>query len=230
MARESTPHRSKILTLAGHAEHTLRELIFNGELRPGVRIYADEMADRLGMSAIPVREALRTLASRGLVEAIPQRGFRVRPADREDFQQTYEMRQLLDPYAARLAVPHMDEASLDAMDRALDKLAVTILAGDVDNYDVDHHAFHFSIYNQSGNRWLIDVQQMLWENSQRYQRISTGIRGSAEGRVAEHRSIAEACRAGDSDAVSALVYKHLEHTRSVVYEALGAEDAKEEGQ
>ncbi|MFC4242170.1 GntR family transcriptional regulator [Gryllotalpicola reticulitermitis] len=228
MAGDGTPHRSKILTLTGHAEHMLRELIFSGELRPGVRIYADEMADRLGMSAIPVREALRTLASRGLVEAIPQRGFRVRPADREDFQQTYEMRQLLDPYAARLAVPRMDGAAMDAMGRALEKLSGTILAGDVDSYDADHHAFHFSIYNQCGNRWLIDVQQMLWENSQRYQRISTGIRGSAEDRVAEHRAIADACRLGDADAVSALVYKHLEHTRSVVYEALGAEGEKEE--
>lgn len=227
MAPEPTSRRFGILTLAGHAEHVLRELIFSGELRPGVRIYADEMAEKLGMSPIPVREALRALASRGLVEAIPQRGFRVRPADRDDFQETYQLRQLVDPYAARLAVPRMDEASLDAMDRALKKLAGTILSNDVDSYDTDHHAFHFSIYNQSGNRWLLDVQQMLWENSMRYQRISTGLRGTAEERVAEHRAIAQSCRAGDAETVATYVFRHLEHTRSVVYESLSAEGEKE---
>ncbi|GAA2089230.1 GntR family transcriptional regulator [Pseudolysinimonas kribbensis] len=214
---------SKILTLAGHAESVLREMIFSGELQPGVRIYADETAEKLGMSAIPVREALRTLASRGLVEAIPQRGFRVRPADRDDFAETYDLRLMLDPHAALLAVPLMDEASLAAMDRAFEALADTIRSGDTESYDHDHRAFHFSIYNQCGSRWLLDIQAMLWENSQRYQRLSTGIRGSAEQRIEEHRAIADACRLGDAEAVAALVRRHLEHTREVVYAALSAE-------
>lgn len=218
---------SRVLTLAGHAEHVLREMIFSGELQPGVRIYADETADKLGMSPIPVREALRSLASRGLVEAIPQRGFRVRPADRDDFQETYQLRLLLDPYAAKLAVPRMGEASLAAMDRAFEALAETIRTDDVDDYDTDHRAFHFSIYNHCGSRWLIDIQLMLWENSQRYQRLSIGIRGTAEQRIEEHRAIAQACRLGDADGVASLVHQHLEHTRSVVVEVLSAEGDKE---
>lgn len=224
---QNSRQKSKILTLAGHAEHMLREMIFSGELQPGVRIYADETADRLGISPIPVREALRSLASRGLVEAIPQRGFRVRPADRDDFSETYQLRELLDPYAAKLAVPRMDGVALEAMDRAFDRLADTIRNDDVDNYDADHLGFHFSIYNHSGSRWLIDIQLMLWENSRRYQRLSTRIRGTVEQRIDEHRAIAQACRLGDAEGAAALVYRHLEHTRSVVYEALSVEDEKE---
>lgn len=228
MAQERPSTRSKVLTLAGHAEHVLREMIFSGELQPGDRIYADEAADKLGMSPIPVREALRTLASRGLVEAIPQRGFRVRPADRHDFSETYELRMMLDPHAARIAVPRMTAAALDEMDRTLASLADTIRSGDVDSYDTDHRAFHFSIYNQSGSRWLIDIQLMLWENSQRYQRLSTGIRGSAEQRIDEHRAIADAVRLGDADGAAHLVHQHLEHTRSAVYQALTAEGESKE--
>lgn len=227
MPQDRSPNKSIILTLAGHAEHLLREMIFSGELQPGVRISPDETAERLGISAIPVREALRTLASRGLVEAIPQRGFRVRPADRQDFQETYQLRLLLDPFAAKIAVPRMDAASLAEMESAFETLAETIRTDDVDSYDADHRAFHFSIYNQSGSRWLTDIQLMLFENSQRYQRLSTGIRGSAEQRIDEHRAIADACRLGDAEGVAALVYQHLEHTRSVVYEALSAESEKE---
>ena len=223
MPNDRQSRKSAVVTLAGHAEKVLRELIFSGELRPGERIYADEEAEKLGMSLIPVREALRSLASRGMVEAIPQRGFRVRPADREDFAETYQLRLMLDPFAARLAVPRMTDSTLEEMDRALDALARTIRSGDVSDYDTDHRAFHFSIYNQCGSRWLLDIQSMLWENSLRYQRLSTGLRGTPEERVAEHQAIADACHVGDADIVADLVYQHLDHTRSVVYDALTVE-------
>lgn len=209
-----------IVTLAGHAAKVLSEMIFSGELEPGARIYADEEAEKLGMSLIPVREALRTLASRGLVEAIPQRGFRVRPADRDDFAETYALRQILDPYSARLAVPRMTPDTLAELDRALDALSRTIESGDTTSYDTDHRDFHFAIYHQSGSRWLIDIQSMLWENSLRYQRLSTGLRGGADQRIAEHRAIADACHLGDADLVADLVFQHLEHTRTVVMDAL----------
>ncbi len=224
MPQNPPSRQSKVLTLTGHAEQILREMIFSGELAPGVRISADEAADKLGMSPIPVREALRGLVSRGLVESIPQRGFRVRPADRNDFAETYQLRLLLDPFAARLAVPRMDEAALEAMEEAFTALESTLLSDDVDSYDADHRAFHFSIYDHCGSRWLLDIQAMLWENSQRYQRLSTGIRGSVEQRVAEHRAIADACRLGDADGAAALVHSHLEHTRSVVFAVLDAPD------
>lgn len=220
---DSQAKQSKVLTLAGHAEQVLREMIFTGELKPGDRIYADETAERLGISPIPVREALRSLASRGLVDAIPQRGFRVRPADLEDFLETYQLRIVLDPFAARLAVPRMNGDALDAMDRALDAWAETIMNDDNENYDNNHRAFHFAIYNNSGSRWLLDIQGMLWENSERYQRLSAGRRGSPEERVAEHRLIAEACRGGDSEAVAQLVTDHLQRTRSVVTDVLRQE-------
>lgn len=224
MPQNQQSRPSKVLTLTGHAEQILREMIFSGELAPGVRISADEAAEKLGMSPIPVREALRGLASRGLVEAIPQRGFRVRPADRRDFAETYQLRILLDPYAARLAVPRMDAVALAAMEVAFSALENTMLNNDTDSYDFDHRAFHFSIYDHCGSRWLLDIQAMLWENSQRYQRLSTGIRGSVEQRVAEHRAIADACQLGDSEGAAALVASHLEHTRSVVFPVLEADE------
>jgi GntR family carbon starvation induced transcriptional regulator len=220
MSQNRSSSRSKVLTRASHAEHVLREMIFSGELEPGVRIYADEAAEKLGMSPIPVREALRSLVSRGLVDAIPQRGFRVRPADRDDFADTYQLRLLLDPFAAKLAVPRMNAASLEVMDRALEDLASTIRTNDVESYDSDHRAFHFSIYNHCGSRWLVDIQAMLWENSQRYQRLSTTIRGSAEQRIDEHRAIADACHLGDADLVAEHIVAHLDHTRTVVLDVL----------
>jgi DNA-binding GntR family transcriptional regulator len=219
---QKTSGRAKVLTLAGHAEQVLREMIFSGELAPGVRVSAEEAAEQLGMSPIPVREALRSLASRGLVEAIAHRGFRVRPADRADFAETYQLRMLLDPFATKLAVPRMDAEAIHAMDRALDSFERTILGEDLGSYDADHRAFHFSIYDHCGSRWLLDIQEMLWENSQRYQRLSAEVRGTPKDRVAEHRTIAEACRRGDVDEATHLVHQHLESTQTVVFRALDA--------
>jgi GntR family carbon starvation induced transcriptional regulator len=215
-----TSQPSMVLTLAAHAEQVLREMIFSGELQPGARISPEDAADKLGMSPIPVREALRSLASRGLVDSVARRGFRVRGADRADFAETYDLRLLLDPHAARLAVPRMDDTALAEMDAAFADLERTTLTNDVNSYDDDHREFHFSIYRHCGSRWLQEIMAMLWENSQRYQRLSTGLRGTPEERVAEHRAIADACRAGDSELAGRLVYDHLDHTRVVVFAAL----------
>jgi DNA-binding GntR family transcriptional regulator len=222
MPQNQTSGRAPVRTLAGHAEQVLREMIFSGDLAPGVRISAEEVAENLGMSPIPVREALRSLASRGLVEAIAHRGFQVRPADREDFAETYQLRMLLDPFAAKLAVPRMDADAIAALDRAMDTFERTIRGEDRASYDADHRAFHFAIYRHCGSRWLLDFQQMLWENSQRYQRISTEVRGGPEDRVAEHRAIAQACRDGDADEAMRLIHQHLECTQTVVFRALDA--------
>jgi DNA-binding GntR family transcriptional regulator len=222
MSSDAAARPPTLLTLAGHAEQVLREMIFSGELAPGDRVSAEEAAEQLGMSAMPVREALRSLASRGLVEAIARRGFRVRGADRTDFAETYQLRLLLDPFATTIAVPRMDAAALAAMDNALDRLEQTMLSDDVGCYDADHRAFHFSIYERAGSRWLLDIQAMLWENSQRYQRLSAGVRGTPSERVAEHRAIAGACRRGDAAGAARLVHQHLERTQVVVCAVLDA--------
>jgi DNA-binding GntR family transcriptional regulator len=203
-------------------------MIFSGELRAGERVYPEEAAEMLGMSPIPVREALRSLSSRGLVDAVARRGFRVRPADRNDFAETYDLRLLLDPHAARLAVPRMDSNALGEMDAAMDDLERATLSDGTDSYDDDHREFHFSIYRHSGSRWLEDIMAMLWENSQRYQRLSAGLRGTPTARVAEHRAIADACRAGDAELAATLVYEHLDRTRVVVFAALGEQPEEEE--
>ncbi|HZU15259.1 MAG TPA: GntR family transcriptional regulator [Candidatus Dormibacteraeota bacterium] len=212
--------RTKLPTLVEHAARAFREMIFSGELKPGERIYPDSAAERLGMSSIPVREALRSLASAGLVEAAPRRGFRVRPADREDLLETYELRMLLDPYAASLAVPRMDGVAVAHMNQALQQLEQTLRSGDMQVYDRDHRAFHFSIYEHCGSTWLLRFMGMLWENSQRYQRMSAAFRGTTADRVAEHRAIAEACEAGDARETARLVRRHLSRTREIVLREL----------
>ena len=209
-----------LLTLVEHAEAVLAEMIFSGELQPGTRIYPDEFARKLGMSSIPVREALRGLAARGLVEAMARRGFLVRAADAADFAETYELRLILDPHAARRSVPRLGSAALREINESLARLEQTIVASDDLSYHRDHREFHFAIYKHCGSRWLLELMGMLWENSLRYQRLSTGPRGTPEERVAEHRALAQACETGDADLAARLTEQHLERTRALVMRLL----------
>lgn len=211
----TTTERS-LLTLTEHAEALLAEMIFSGQLPPGTRIYPDETARQLNMSSIPVREALRGLAARGLVDAPARRGFRVRAADSKDFAETYSLRLLLDPYAVELAVPRMDAKAHRRIEACLERLETTILTEDVHSYYTDHRAFHLAIYEHCGSRWLLHIINMLWENSQRYQRMSTEPRGEPQQRVEEHRAIGRACIAGEAQTARNLMHDHLEHTRVVV--------------
>src|SRR5687768_7127360 len=85
----------------------IRHEILSGTLPPNGRVHINELAARLQMSPIPVREALRALASEGLLVAVPQRGYRVRATSTADLEETYRLRLLLDPLATRLAVPNL---------------------------------------------------------------------------------------------------------------------------
>src|SRR5439155_16569058 len=131
------------LTLADHAEAMLRQRIFSGSLPPGSRIHLDEEARRLGMSPIPLREALRGLASKGLVDATSRRGYRVSAATREDLDDTYRLRVMLDAMAVRLAVPELGAAAHAEIDSTLAALAQSIRSGNASTYYPRHHAFHF---------------------------------------------------------------------------------------
>jgi DNA-binding GntR family transcriptional regulator len=215
----SPPH----LTLAEHAEAMLRERIFSGALAPGLKIHLDEEAERLGMSPTPLREALRSLASKGLVETVSRRGYRVSSANRKDLDDTYRLRLVLDPMAARLAVPRLNPAAVAEINSAMAHLDRAIREGELATYYSRHRGFHFSIYGQCGSRRLLQFIDVLWENSRRYQRLSAGPRGSAEQRVQEHRAIARACEIGDADRAARLMFDHLQRTWTVVAAVLGEE-------
>jgi DNA-binding GntR family transcriptional regulator len=209
-------------TLVDRAATALREEILTGTMPPGTPIHIGAAAERLGVSPIPIREALRILASEGLVVQVPQRGFCVRAISAADLEDTYRMRLVLDPLATRLAIPRLTAADLQRLATTLDALRAAYAAGDQPAVRRLHRAFHFGIYEAAGSPWLLRFLSMLWENSQRYLLLVTH-------REPEHRRIFEACAAGDVARAEALVCAHLEETRRAVQQRLGrlAEPASE---
>jgi GntR family carbon starvation induced transcriptional regulator len=195
----------------------LREEILGGELRAGERVHIADAAKRLGISMVPVREALRSLAADGLVHAIPQRGYRVSPVSAEDLEETYRLRLLLDPMATELAVPRMTDADRDELRDALAELQRAHDERDCDLYEAAHRRFHSAVRRPCGSAWLLRFVEVLRDNSLRYQRLPAGRQEDCfQHGVDEHRRIADACLRGDAAAAARLMRDHLQ----VVLEAV----------
>jgi DNA-binding GntR family transcriptional regulator len=211
-------------TLVEYASKQLREQILSGELGPGDRIRLDVIAQDFGISAIPLREALRTLAAEGLVTPLAHRGYSVASVTIADLEETYRIRLVLEPLAVRLAVPRLSKADVKALGESLDRLGRAFKDGHWPDHRTHHRAFHFGIYERCNSDWLIRFTDMLWTNSERYQRMTTQIQGQLTQRAKEHRAILSACRSGDAERAGELMHDHLANSLASLKEYLVADD------
>ncbi|MGH7776913.1 MAG: GntR family transcriptional regulator [Candidatus Dormibacterales bacterium] len=206
--------------LPDRAAAALREAIVEGLLPARARINIDEAAQMLDMSPIPIREALRALASEGLVVASPHRGYRVRAATVEDLHDTYRLREVLDPTAVRLAVPRLQDDDLEAVAEEVEGLGESYRRDDWPAFQLHHRRVHFGIYERCGATWLLRFVNLLWNNSDRYRLVGSPYRGTPAGRYQEHVEILDACRDHDAALASRLMRDHLQRTHQVAAAAL----------
>jgi DNA-binding GntR family transcriptional regulator len=209
-------------TLAERAFAALHEAIVTGVFAPGERLPIEELAAPLGMSPMPVREALRRLDAAGLVENIPHRGARVTEVSVEDLHEVYEARLELEPLAVRHAAERFTEADATAARAALDRHVRSYRRGDANETFVAHTAFHMALYEASGSRWLVRLITPLWESSQRYRlALPPRYRRLLEERRGEHERILRACVEHDPDTAERELYEHLVETANRIGSRMG---------
>jgi DNA-binding GntR family transcriptional regulator len=190
----------------------VRGLILSGELAPGAVLPQAALAQTIGMSTTPLREALRRLKQEGLVELDAHRDARVRPLDATEARDLLEMRRSLDPLAASLAAQRRTEADLTDVRAALDGLEALSTRPSLTQLE-SHHRVHAAIHRASHNALLVDVLDGLWVKTDRYRRhgLEAG-RSDAEreARAVEHRLLFEAVRDGEPDTAAELMRRHVE--------------------
>lgn len=213
-----------VRTLADVALAELREAIVTGEIPPGTPIRLQECADRLQMSTVPIREALRFLEQKGLIERTPHRGVYVSAMSAADLEDTYQIRLDLEARAVRLAAERMTDDDRARILALVASYADASLADDSSARSL-HGDIHMSLYELSGSKWLLLLLPVLWDNSERYRRLALPVRGSAMERVEEHRRIVEACAAGDPDRAEEALRVHLSNSFEAAIKALRAEES-----
>jgi DNA-binding GntR family transcriptional regulator len=192
------------------------ELIASGALEPGARLREGTLAEMLGVSRTPIREALRRLAAEGMVEMLPNRGALLIGFSAEDLESLSELRVRMEPYGVRLAVPRLTDADLDELQELVDEMNALALIPDLERIGDLNDRFHQMFLTRSGNRLLAGaVNNMIRPSIVRrtFHRYSPR---QLQRSMAHHTEILEAAKERDAEWAEAVMRAHILAGRSTV--------------
>lgn len=215
----SFKHRSLPEQVADH----IVVLMATGELSPGERLFENNLTERLGVSRIPVREALRILQAQGVVHTEPNRGTFISEYGTEETQELLKVRLSVETLAMRrlVAMGRKDPSVFDAVERALDHLKKRNGLGDkLDSCQADL-AFHAQIVESCGSPVLLPIWQSLARGVLVYFMHERQAYYDYAASVEEHVELMRLIRAGEVEALEAALEQHIMNPRA----ALGAQDA-----
>lgn len=195
---------------------TLREAIVDGVLKPGERLMEIQLAEELGVSRTPVREAIRKLELEGFVVMIPRRGTYVADMSIKDINEVYEVRTALDVLAAGLAAERITEEELEQMERLLVQIGEYIEQGDMDKIVEVDSQFHDILYRASRNDRLVGIINNLREQLTRFRSISMSYPGRLKNTLEEHSRMVEALAARNSELAQQLAVEHMENSEQTL--------------
>ena len=188
--------------------HVIRNAIASGLYAPGERLSQVELAERFSVSRIPLREALRTLVSEGLLEHDQRRGTAVTSLNRERITEIYELRALIEPSFAAEIVRNVSRADLEHLERRVDDIERTG-GTDPDHWSQENFKFHLEMYRLAQLPIRYDVVSRLYYLLEPYSRMYVHNSGGRPRAEAEHREMMAALRAGDAAALETAILAHV---------------------
>ncbi|WP_406349321.1 GntR family transcriptional regulator [Streptomyces sp. NBC_00144] len=196
----------------------LRQAITGGRLKPGAAVRQDALAEQLGVSRLPLREALKTLEAEGLVRHEAHRGYYVVELSLTDLKEVYRLRELLETEAVRQACTRMSANTevLDALEEAQREVELAAEVGDVSAMTAANRRFHFTLYEAAAMPRLVRLIATLWDTTDAYRALYYADAAHRADVLYEHRSILEALGAGQGDEAVRLLDQHREHAVSAL--------------
>jgi DNA-binding GntR family transcriptional regulator len=207
-------------TTTGYVMDYIREGIYNGRYPLGSRLDQKAIAEELGVSIVPIREAVRLLEGDGIINLYPRRGAFVTNITADGLEELYMIRQALEELATRLAVPNLTEARLAEMAEIIQKMEEATSSRDFVLLLNLNRAFHFTIYEASALPLLMEMIKGLWNRSALYRRAFTFLPERAVQALQEHKQIYQACRRRDGQAAGAAVKLNIRQTVEALLEEL----------
>lgn len=195
---------------------TLREAICDGILEPGERLMEIQIAEELGVSRTPVREAIRKLELEGYVIMLPRRGTYVANLSIKDINEVYEIRASIDALAAGLAAERITDDELEQMERMLVATVEAFDKGDMDRVVEYDTKFHDILYCASRNARLVGIINNLREQLTRFRSISMAYPGRMKKTMEEHGRMVEAIAQRDVELAQQLARQHMENSEQAL--------------
>jgi len=198
----------------------LRRAIITGELAPGEQVVQDALAERFGVSRVPLREALKILEGEGQVIYRPHRGYFVASLDLDDLREVYRIRDLLESEAITVAVARITAAELDAAEAALDDMERAARHDNLLAMTEANRRFHFCLIEAAQMPRLLRLVRILWDSTDVYRSVYYAQGGRRDAVNDEHREALAAIRAGDADRAVQVLRQHRDHAVATLERAL----------
>jgi DNA-binding GntR family transcriptional regulator len=210
----STDLQNQSRTLAGAASEAIRVQIFEQRFPPGARINQADLASQLGISLVPLREALRKLEAEGLVQIVPHRGVFVCQVSRGELEDLYAIRMILEGVATRKAVARLTDDDIAKLSGLLSEMENETSNEDCTRLLLLNREFHSTIYQASGRPFLCELIASLWEKGERYRAFYVHLPGRSLQALVEHKEILEAIRSRSAMRAVRAVKSDIQQTMS----------------
>lgn len=188
---------------------TLRQAILKGDMEPGERLMEITLANKLGVSRTPIREAIRKLELEGLVNMIPRKGAVVASISEKDMRDVLEVRITLEELAVKLAIKNMTDEDIEALRQASKDFENAVISHDVVTIVEADVAFHDIIYNKTQNNRLIQIINNLREQMYRYRLEYIKDARTHSILINEHNDIIECIRSKNVEEAKNAVREHI---------------------
>lgn len=198
----------------------IRDMIIEGRLAPGTRVHEGQLGQALGVSRTPLREALKFLASEGLIELVPGRGAVVAVLTPADVRNMLDVLAALEVLAGRLCCRHASDPDIAGVRQLHDEMMAFYADGNRLEYYRRNQAIHTAIAQLSGNAFLAATHQAIQSRLKRIRFIGHEGPEKWRGAVAEHEAMIAALEGRDADRLAAVLERHLEQTWERIKDAL----------
>lgn len=199
---------------------TLRQAILRGELKPGERLMEITLANRLGVSRTPIREAIRKLELEGLVVMVPRKGAHVAKITLQELNDVLEVRRGLEELAITKACERITGEELDELEASAIRFERLLKAGEIMELAAEDVKFHDVIYKATHNRRLIQILNNLREQMYRFRLEYLKEESSRKNLCEEHKLICRALRGRDSEAAHRLICQHIDNQQAAIESGL----------
>ena len=199
---------------------TLREAIINQTLKPGERLMEIQLAEEMGVSRTPVREAIRKLELEGLVVMVPRKGAYVAGISMKDIHEVYELRSALEALAASLAAVRITDEELEEMERQMVREARETEENNLQGIVSIDTTFHDLLYQAAHNQRLVQFINILQEQLQRFRAATLSRPGRSKYALEEHKKIVEALANKDAKLAAKLATEHIENAENAMIFAM----------
>ncbi len=194
----------------------IREAILNGTLKPGERLMEIQLAEEMGVSRTPVREAIRKLELEGFVVMMPRKGAYVAGMSMKDIADVFELRGALEGLAGGLAAERITEEELEHLERLLVKIGECVQSNDLEGLIETDTEFHDVLFKATRNERLVQIISNLREQIQRFRSASLASPGRMKYAFEEHKQIVEAISDRNIELAQKLAAEHIENAENTM--------------